>query len=62
MIFLPNCLLIWLAENKPLPDWHPLITGNPQSALESGNQICGRVVSETEADELEQHLITWVEA
>jgi len=61
--WLPStCSYRLLAEGKPLPEWHPLITGNPQSALESGNGICGRVVSETEADDLEQHLITWVSA
>ncbi len=61
--WLPStCSYRLLAEDKPLPEWHPLITGNPESTLESGNRICGRVICETEADELEQHLITWVEA
>ena len=61
--WLPStCSYRLLAEGKPLPEWHPLITGRPETALESGNRICGRVVSETEADDLEQHLITWVHA
>jgi uncharacterized cysteine cluster protein YcgN (CxxCxxCC family) len=61
--WLPStCSYRLIAENKPLPDWHPLLTGNCESTCEAGQQICGRVISETEADKLEQHLITWVQA
>lgn len=61
--WLPDtCSYRLLAEDKPLPDWHPLVCNDPMGPLLAGQQIGGRVVSETEADELEQHLITWVKA
>jgi len=61
--WLPStCAYRRVAEGKDLPDWHPLITGDDDSVLQSGNRICGRTVCETEADDLEQHLITWVHA
>ncbi len=61
--WLPStCAYRLVAENKPLPQWHPLISGDPATVSMAGQQICGRVVSEVDADELEQHLITWVKA
>ncbi|MGD2118066.1 MAG: YcgN family cysteine cluster protein [Chromatiales bacterium] len=59
--WLPStCAYRLLAEHKDLPDWHPLVSGDSNSVKRAGHSICGRVVSETEADDLEQHLISWV--
>ena len=55
-----SCAYRLLAEGEDLPDWHPLISGTEDSVWQSGNSICGRVVCETEADDLEHHLIEWV--
>ncbi len=61
--WLPStCAYRRLAEGKDLPDWHPLITGSQDTVIQSGNAICGRTICETQADDLEQHLITWVHA
>lgn len=59
--WLPStCAYRLLAENKPLPDWHPLVSGDPESVFRSGNAICRLVVCEDEADELEHHIIDWL--
>lgn len=59
--WLPStCAYRLLAEGKDLPEWHPLVSGDPGSVVNSGNGICGRTVCEDDADNLEQHLIEWV--
>ena len=59
--WLPStCAYRLLAENKPLPDWHPLVSGNPWSVLQSGNGITGRTLCEDDADDLEHHIIDWI--
>ncbi len=59
--WLPStCAYRLLAEGKPLPGWHPLVSRDPATVATSGNGICGRAVSELEADEPEQHLIDWI--
>jgi uncharacterized cysteine cluster protein YcgN (CxxCxxCC family) len=55
-----TCAYRLVAEGKDLPAWHPLVTGDPLSTARAGHSICGRTVCEDEADELENHLITWV--
>lgn len=55
--FMPNtCSYRLLAEGKPLPSWHPLITGNPNSVHEAGQSVKGKVVSELDTDDLMHHL------
>lgn len=56
--WLPStCAYLLLAEGKDLPDWHPLMTGHPESVHNAGQSIKGWTVSEDEAGELEHHLI-----
>ena len=40
-----SCSYRRLAEGRGLPDWHPLITGDPKSTHKSGNGV-GPLVSE----------------
>lgn len=59
--WLPStCAYRLLAERKDLPDWHPLVSGKPETVFRSGNGILGRTLCEDEADDLTHHIITWL--
>lgn len=56
--WLPStCAYRLLDEGLPLPDWHPLITGDPESVKRAGQSVSGWTVSEDEAGDLEHHMI-----
>lgn len=55
-----TCAYRLLAEGQPLPEWHPLVSGDKSSVQKAGISVCGRVVSELEADDLQQHITDWV--
>jgi uncharacterized cysteine cluster protein YcgN (CxxCxxCC family) len=56
-----SCAYRLIYENKDLPDWHPLITGNPDSAILAGHSVAGRVTPESAVDEddLPDHITIW---
>ena len=56
-----SCAYRLLAEGKPLFDWHPLISGDPDSVQQAGISIRDRVISEkfVHSDELPEHLVHW---
>ena len=65
MAWLPtSCAYRLRADNKPLPQWHPLITGQASSVHKEAKSIRGRVVSEVDVDEadLENYIIRWIDA
>jgi uncharacterized cysteine cluster protein YcgN (CxxCxxCC family) len=56
--WLPStCAYRLLADGDDLPDWHPLITGDPESVHRAGQSVRGWTVSEDEAGDLEHHLV-----
>jgi len=56
----PTCAYRLLVEGQPLPWWHPLISGDPDSVHRAGVSVRGRAVSETRAGPLDHHIVTWV--
>jgi uncharacterized cysteine cluster protein YcgN (CxxCxxCC family) len=58
--WLPStCAYRLLAEGRDLPEWHPLVSGDPDSVWRAGQKICGRTICEDDADDLESHLVDW---
>lgn len=46
-----SCAYRRLHEGKPLPDWHPLITGDPRSVHAAGVSALGKAVSENDTQQ-----------
>ena len=62
--WLPStCAYRLVAEGKPLPAWHPLVSGDVNTVHTAGISIKGRSLSEefVHPDGWEEHIITWVE-
>ena len=56
-----TCAYRLLAEGKDLPDWHPLVSGDPDGVHRAGVSVRGRVLSARDAGDLEDHVVTWPE-
>ena len=54
-----TCAYRVLAEGKDLEWWHPLVSGDPNTVIEAGISVKGRIVSERDTDDLEGHVVEW---
>jgi uncharacterized cysteine cluster protein YcgN (CxxCxxCC family) len=58
--FMPTtCAYRLLAEGKDLPHWHPLVTGERNSAMAAGHCVKGRVFVENDDLVLEDYIVDW---
>lgn len=58
-----TCAYRLRADNKPLAEWHPLVSGDPESVHRAGVSIRGRTISEefVHPDGYDEHIVNWVE-
>jgi hypothetical protein len=56
-----TCAYRRLANGQELSWWHPLISGDPKTVIESGNSVLGKVAYEDEVnlDDLEDMVVNW---
>lgn len=58
MDWLPeSCAYRRLALGQALPEWHPLVTGDPDSPRKAGATVAGRVLSESDVGDLEDFIL-----
>lgn len=58
----PTCAYRLLADGKNLPDWHPLVTGDPDSVYRAGISVRDRLSASEDnltPDEIVERIVRW---
>jgi uncharacterized protein len=57
-----TCAYRLVNEGLPLFDWHPLISGDPDSTRAAGMSVAGQVLHENDvvAEDMEDYIVRWV--
>jgi len=57
-VWLPStCAYVLRATDKPLPEWHYLVSGDRQTIHDAGMSVQNRAISEVHAGPLENHIV-----
>lgn len=60
--WLPDtCAYRLLTDGKPLPIWHPLVSGSPDSVKAAGVSITSYATKESQVEDMEDYIIGWLE-
>ena len=58
-----TCAYRLRAHGQPLPDWHPLVSGDADTVHRAGISIRGRTISDesVQPDGFDEYIVQWVE-
>ncbi|MFQ6372692.1 YcgN family cysteine cluster protein [Shewanella sp. YIC-542] len=54
-----SCAYRRLYLGRPLPSWHPLLTGDKKLMHKKGMSIKGKTIKETRVKDLEDYIVIW---